>query len=98
MGISVNFYNKKDSSESTSLTYSTMTSILKRTRLPFHQIEKEYFIDLPAKKVIRAFEIYLHNYSFLTVENKEYGFVKQFVNDYNDMRKKGQKPSKFGGA
>ena len=104
MGISVSFYNKKATSEFTSVTYSTMGEILRLTGLhdAYGELNRDYGFTIPSKKVIPMFEEFLRmmgKFDYLSDQgDKYYRFVRQMVRDYNDMRKNGQKPRFFGGA
>jgi hypothetical protein len=95
MGIAVNFYNKKHDSETTSMSYSTMMNILEDVNLP---PMVDYSVRIPANKVVKAFEDFLHVWNKTENFDKEKQFIKQILNDYRKMVMRGKKPTHFGGA
>lgn len=113
MGISLSFYKKnKLNGVSTHMSYSTAMIIfeLAGLRQESERINKDYFVDINAKKVVKHFEKFLAEQnnrnkkgfksSFLipSFKEKEVLFVKQILNDYRILRQMGVKPDRFGGA
>jgi DNA-binding MurR/RpiR family transcriptional regulator len=104
MGISVSFATKSNFSETTHVSYSTMARLLELCGLEegYEQVKEECYVDLPAKKVVRALELFVHEYqngfSYVLTPEKFVDFARQILRQYNDFVKQGNKPRKFGGA
>ena len=112
MGISVSFYGKKASHAwGTHCTCSRLGRILKDCGLSTQTLQNEYYVELPAKRVIHALNDYLkreHRKTVIVIGwdgtfrnpqlSDDYVFVKQIVSQYNEMCSEGVKPTKFGGA
>lgn len=111
MGISVSFYStrvnrpgsrltSRDWSESSSMCYSTMASIL-RDLCFFKEadnIQEESCFRIDARTFVQRAEVFFSRNPFYKEDCKEGRFVRQILAQYNDFVKAGGRARWFGGA